>query len=178
MDDWLVHAQFLEILLADEAPPASALAELPEPQAVPRLGLCVDWGSHTDYHVSTTLVCMLAHERLGSPDGARACATVIIEAERHEGGTPCRLRHSFAHACRGRLSAAEGKMDEAETAFEAAVEVATACGSHFFAALALRDLCKHVLEAAGRGEEGKRRLAEAVSGLACSVEDLDGIVYP
>jgi len=35
-----------------------------------------------------------------------------------------------------------------------------------------------VLEAAGRGEEGKRRLAEAVSGLACSVEDLDGIVYP
>ena len=51
-------------------------------------------------------------------------------------------------------------MDEAETAFEAAVEVATACGNHFFAALALRDLCKHVLEAVGRGEEGKRRLEQ------------------
>ena len=42
----------------------------------------------------------------------------------------------------------------------------------------LRDLCKHVLDGAGRGEEGQKRLEEAVSRLACSVEDLDAYVFP
>ena len=50
---------------------------------------------------------------------------------------------------------------------------ATPCDYRFLVAIALRDLCKHVLDGAGRGEEGRKRLEEAVSQLACSVEDLD-----
>ena len=56
--------------------------------------------------------------------------------------------------------------------------MAEAAGLHFLTALTLRDLCKHVLDGAGRGEEGQKRLEEAVSRLACSVEDLDAYVFP
>jgi len=35
-----------------------------------------------------------------------------------------------------------------------------------------------VLDGVGRGDEGRKRLEEAVSRLECSVEDLDAYVYP
>ena len=85
---------------------------------------------------------------------------------------------SFAYACRGRILAAQGKMEAAESAFDAACESAESGQHHFLTAVWLRDLCKHVLDGAGRGEEGRKRLEEAVSRLACSVEDLDAHVYP
>ena len=40
------------------------------------------------------------------------------------------------------------------------------------------DLCKHVLDGSGRGDEGRKRQEEVVARLACSVDDLDTIVYP
>ena len=51
-------------------------------------------------------------------------------------------------------------------------------GDHFLPALALCDLCKHVLDSTGRGAEGRERLEGAVLQLACSVEDLDRVVNP
>eukprot|EP01045_Picozoa_sp_COSAG04_P015779 COSAG04_NODE_1273_length_7466_cov_76.544319_3_plen_81_part_00 len=76
------------------------------------------------------------------------------------------------------IMASQDKADEAAAAFEAALEITTAYGWHFLTAITLRDLCKHVLDGVGRGEEGRKRLEEAVSRLACSLEDLDTIVFP
>ena len=83
-----------------------------------------------------------------------------------------------APSCRGRVLSAQGKADEAKVAFEKAAAAKEAHGDHFLTALTLRDLCKHVLDSTGRGEEGRERLEGAVSQLACSVEDLDRVVHP
>jgi len=178
-EDFLAHAQFLDVVLADEAPPAAeALARLPEPEKAARLGVLSPFGSIANLHFSTVGAAMLAHERLGSTEGALTCAGIILGAELTMGGTTSRQRHSLAHASRGRILAAQGNCDEAEAAFEAAIERADSYGGHFFAALALRDLCEHVLDGTSRAEAGRQRLAVAVSSLACSVEDIEGIVYP
>ena len=129
-------------------------------------------------YFSTVTVCMLAHERAGSAEGALESAAIILEADRPEGGTGDTKAHSLAHACRGRILAAQDKADEAEAAFESSAAVAATYGHDFLVAIALRDLCKDVLVGAGRGEQGKKRLEEAVSGLACSAEGLDRVVFP
>ena len=178
-EDFLMHSQFLDVLLAKATPPASAVTGLPEPHEVAMLGVTLPWGSVCNLDSFVTMVpAMLAHERVGSDEGALAFVKIILEAELPKGGTVCKRQHSFAHACRGRILAAQGNADEAEAAFESAAEAAEAGGCHFFTAIWLSDLCKHVLDGAGRGEEGRKRLEEAVSRLACSVEDLDAIVYP
>ena len=142
------------------------------------LGVTFPWGSCAEVHNVTLVPVMLAHERVGNADGALESAKIILGGDRPRGGTESKRHHSFAHACRGRILAAQGKGDEAEAAFEAAMEAAEEGSCHFFTAIWLRDLCKHVLDGAGRGEEGRKRLEEAVSRLACSVGDLDAIVYP
>ena len=180
-DDFVAHAKFLEILLDDEAPPASALAKLPEPKVAAKLGMTLAFpsGSCMEFIGAVSMVpALLAHERLGSIDGALECAAIILDADRAEGGSKFSRIRSFAHACRGRILAAQGKMEAAESAFDAACESAESGQHHFLTAVWLRDLCKHVLDGAGRGEEGRKRVEEAVSRLACSVEDLDGHVYP
>ena len=185
-EDFLAHAQFLDVLLAEEVPrggaaAAETLAKLPELEAAATLGVLATWGSIANYHFSTLLAAMLAHERLGSADGALQCAGIILEADLTMGGTTSKQRHSLAHATRGRVLAvveAGGKVEEAEAAFEAAIEAADSYGGHFFAALALRDLCKHVLDGTSREQEGRQRLEVAASGLACSVAEIDSIVYP
>ena len=69
-------------------------------------------------------------------------------------------------------------MDEAEAAFEDAIEVANSYGGCFFSALAMRDLNKHVLGGTTRSEEGTDRLEAMAAELACNVEDIRGIEYP
>ena len=217
-DDMLMHAQYLDLLLAEELPPASALAALPGPHAASALGTKGAKGvALADIiSVSTLVPCMLAHERVGHTEGALQCAAIILgattstpglkatrmpsaavdgesfadasdrataEAEATSGAsqelnTLEPHRYAFAHACRGRILATQGKSADAEVAFELAIEAIAATGWHFLTAIVLRDLCKHVLNGAGRGEEGKQRLDEAVAQLACSVEDLDAFVYP
>ena len=180
IDDLLAQSRFYEILAADEAPLASALDELPEPHAYAKLGLTfLPGGSSAQFvEASSVVPAMLAHERVGRADGALACAALILEGDRSEGGGGQSRTRSFAHACRGRVLATQGKMEAAEVAFEASIALAEAAKNPFVAALALRDLCKHVLDGAGRSEEGRKRLEEVVSRLACSVEDLDAIVIP
>jgi hypothetical protein len=113
-DDFLAHAQFLELLLTDETPAASALAELPGPQEAASLGVWSSWGSLDGFHFSTSVVAMLAHERVGSSEDALACAAIILEASRPDGGSESKLHHSLAHGCRGRILAAQGKAEVAE----------------------------------------------------------------
>eukprot|EP01045_Picozoa_sp_COSAG04_P000395 COSAG04_NODE_9_length_43480_cov_106.113806_8_plen_362_part_00 len=177
-DDFLMHGKFLELLLTDEAPLTSALALLPEPRVAADLGLTLPWGNFFATYFSTITTCMLAHERAGSAEGALASAAIILCGDRTKGGTEDHILHCLAHSCRGRILAGQGKADDAEAAFEAALAAAAPFDFHFLTAIALRDLCRHVLDGAGRGEEGRKRLEEVVARLACSVEDLDGYVYP
>ena len=181
MDELLTMGKFLEVLVSDE-PSSAAVAALPEPQAVAQYGLnLLSVGNVMEFvaGIVTMTPAMLAHERVGNAESALECAAIITEADPvTEGGSKCRLQHYFAHSCRGRALASQDKADEAEAAFEAALEVTAAYGWHFLTAIALRDLCKHVLDGAGRSEEGRKRLEEAVSRLECSVEDLDTVVYP
>lgn len=176
-DDILANVQFLELLAADEVPPASALDKLPAPEVAAKLGTCCALGStvvSTFIGASSMLGAMLAHERLGSADGALAFAAIILESNMAQSGGGSSRARSLAHACRGRvLASMQGKMEAAEEAFEAAQEVAEAGQNHLLTATALRDLRKHVLDGAGRGDEGKERLEEAVSRLACSAADLE-----
>jgi hypothetical protein len=179
VDDLLAHSQFCEILAADEAPPASALDKLPEPRAFAKLGVTFPWGSVAQFlDMSSMVPAMLAHERVGRADDALECTAIILEGDRAEGGGGTSRMRSFAHACRGRVLASQGKTEAAEAAFEASVSLANAGKMPFLAALALRDLCKLVLDGVGRGEEGRQRLVGVVEKLSCSVEDLNAIAFP
>jgi hypothetical protein len=234
-DDMLMHAQYLDLLVAEEVPPASALEALPAPQAAAALGIKgVKGVALADIISCSTMVpCMLAHERLGQTEGAMECAAIILgttstsaqsgripgqaapadmgesfndacaraEVEAavatvggdgggsgggssSSGGATVSLntlephRHAFAHACRGRILAAQGQPTEAEVAFELAIETIAKTGWHWLTALVLRDLCTHVLDGAGRGQEGQQRLQAVVATLTCTAEDLDAFVYP
>ena len=100
-DDILVHAQFLELLLVEDAPPVSAVAKLPEPEVAATLGSTFPWGSVLSEAGAITMIpAMLAHERAGNPEGALACVAIILEAAVADGGTECTRTHAFAHTCR------------------------------------------------------------------------------
>ena len=79
----------------------------------------------------------------------------------------------MAHRCRGRVLAARDRMDEAEAAFEAAVAAAASCELWLLEAMAVRDLTRHVLEPAGRAQDGRKRLAQIVEKMASSEAELE-----
>lgn len=66
--------------------------------------------------------------------------------------------HAQGNALRGRILVALGKRQEAEAAFEMAVEVAHQTGLRLYELLALRDLKTLILDTDGRGEDGTRRI--------------------
>ena len=170
----LAHLKFLEVLL-DDNPSASAFSELPQPQEAAMFSVVHPWGGiGISVSAMTQVPAMLAHEKMDSFEGALACAMIILGADRTQGGTFCKRQHSFAHACRGRILAVQGKADEAQAAFQSAIEVADAGAHHFLAAIALRDMYKHL----GGGSGGQRRLEEAAALVSCSVEDLAKYSYP
>ena len=61
-------------------------------------------------------------------------------------------------AVRGRVLAAQGKAEQAEAAFEAAVAVSHKHGLRLLEMFALRDCKRTVLDKAGRADEGIRKL--------------------
>ena len=67
------------------------------------------------------------------------------------------------HVLSGRLHAAQGHRAEAEAAFEAAADVSRRTDQGLSELFALRDLKRLVLDGDGRGDEGERRLGEAMS---------------
>ena len=56
------------------------------------------------------------------------------------------------------MLAAQGKVAEAEAAFEEAASFSHRTGLRLYEMLALRDLKRHVLDGDGRGDEGVQRL--------------------
>ena len=79
--------------------------------------------------------------------------------------------HAAANALCGRALARLGRAEEAEAAFEEAVEVSHRTGLRLLEIFALRDLKKHIFAADGRGEQGIQRLNK---GVACRDERSGG----
>ena len=160
MDELLTMGKFLEVLVSDE-PSSAAVAALPEPQAVAQYGLnLLSVGNVMEFvaGIVTMTPAMLAHERVGNAESALECAAIITEADPvTEGGSKCRLQHYFAHSCRGRALASQDKADEAEAAFEAALEVTAAYGWHF--SLQLR--CATCASTCSTARAGARRAGSA-----------------
>jgi hypothetical protein len=183
VDGFLAHARFLEVLIADEAAAPSVVAALPSLH---------QWSASTNGtmvlmgDIISPVPAMLAHERGGNAAGALGFTSLVLEARRGPNGFAwgagsehaSKVQQYFAHACRGRVLAAQGKREAAEAALDSAAAAAEVHGAHLLVALAVRDLCEHVLDPSGRVEEGRRRLEESVSRLQCSVEDLAGYVLP
>ena len=80
------------------------------------------------------------------------------------------FQHYFANARRDRLLAAQGKLPAAKVAFEAAIAAAESHGTKLLAALAVRDLCNHVLHVSGYAAAGQTRLEQSVAALVCTVD--------
>jgi hypothetical protein len=77
-----------------------------------------------------------------------------------------------AHFGRARTLAAEGKLVDAEAAFEDGLRVANREGLRLLELLGLRDLKKHVLDGQRRGGEAEERLAQVEDPMFA----LDGIL--
>ena len=185
VDGFLTQAKCLDILVADYPAAPSVIAELPSPE---QAAIFVKGNFSAPCDWNSMVPAMLAHERCGCGESALACTSTVLEREAWKTGVKTswetewefgsNFAHYFANACRGRLLAAQGKLAAAEAAFEAAVTAAESYGAKLLAALAVRDLCEHVLDVTGRGGQGQSRLKESVSELACSVSDLDSYVLP
>ena len=179
-DDSFYFMTCMDMLLAEEPPDPSVVATLPSPQELGLLGVTLSWGSFMAQNDWVTLIpAMLVHERVGSVEGALACVSVMLQADRTKGGVVSKVQHSLAYACRGRVLAAKGESAAAEVAFISAIEAGDAHGHYFLSALALRDLCECVLDKTGREVEGRQRLERHVSRwLKCSVGDLQRYRLP
>eukprot|EP01052_Picozoa_sp_SAG31_P023688 SAG31_NODE_1969_length_6771_cov_17.211331_7_plen_1242_part_01 len=184
-DGFMNQAFFLDVLVAEEPALPSLLDKLPPPAQFAHFikgSYCAvaDWVS--------TVPAMLAHERCGQGDSAMAFTSVVLErrAWSHEEPTSwdtewefgTYIQHYFANSCRGRLLAAQSKLEAAESAFETAVTAAKSAGLQLLAALAVNDLCKHVLDTSGRRAQGQRRLQEEISRLDCNLDELDRCALP
>ena len=103
-------------------------------------------------------------EKLDRPADALLYLEKALRVKANDPTTDMRsTTQALGHVVKGRVLAVLGKKDEAEAAFEAAVEVSHRTGLRLFEMFALRDLKKCVLDGDGRGEEGVRRL-KAVLG--------------
>lgn len=60
------------------------------------------------------------------------------------------------------MLAAQGKLSQAEEAFEEAIEVSRRTGLRLYEMFALRDLKKRILDGNGRGDESTKRLKGAL----------------
>jgi hypothetical protein len=92
-------------------------------------------------------------------------ADKALDLDHSTGGGNNVMLRSLAHRCRGRLFASDGKMDEARAAFETAETLAATSEYWMMEALAARDLTEHVLEPAGKLQEGRDRMAPLVGRL-------------
>ena len=114
----------------------------------------------------------LLYERLGQAELALECCALVVETDQSKGGDPHPEMHSMAHRCRGRILAASGDASQAEAAFEESVASASCADLWLLEALAIRDLAESVLQPAGRGAEGERRLARAATRLASPLAEV------
>ncbi len=101
-------------------------------------------------------------EKIGNPAQALTYITRTLRSSSSSNGdSGCDLRptvHTQGHALHGRVLASMDRLDEAEAAFEEAVDIAHRTGLRLYEMFAIRDLKVHVLDKRGRSAEGMRRL--------------------
>jgi hypothetical protein len=184
-EDLIWNIRMLWLLVSDDAEISveQVLSELPAAEELAHFGVNYD-GSKKTMHLShmscwTSLAWpALALEKLGQFDAALAYATKELETDQTSGGSNSARMHSLAQRCRGRLLASSGRMDEAHAAFDAAGDEAARNQYWMLAALAARDLAKHVLEPSGQlGASGRRlHMSAYVEKLTGSRESLSALL--
>ena len=89
------------------------------------------------------------------------------------GGTSCPSVHARGNRIKGRCLAAQGKMNEAQAAFEAMASESAEVGWFMLEVLATRDMKVLVFDKDGRGDEGSARLKSAIHRLLGESIDRD-----
>ena len=105
-------------------------------------------------------------EKLQRPEDSLLYLAKALRTDHDDPSTDQRPTTSArGKALQGRMLATQGKKDEAEAAFEEAIEVSQRTGLRLLEMFAVRDLKKHILDADGRGEEGSKRLKAVLKGM-------------
>ena len=81
-----------------------------------------------------------------------------------------------ANRALGRCYAKLGRIEEAETAFKAAIAEAMRVGRTFHAVLARCDYIQHVLDDAGRRDEQLAPLGQAIKALVLEPSEYNGVL--
>eukprot|EP01052_Picozoa_sp_SAG31_P021575 SAG31_NODE_1675_length_7552_cov_69.287228_5_plen_136_part_00 len=97
------------------------------------------------------------YEKLGAHDAAMECCGLALEIDQSKGGDVHPHIRALAQQCRARLLAAQGQIDEAEAAYEAAITEAGTADLRLLEAMAIRDLS---LLPNGCEKENEQRLSK------------------
>lgn len=186
--DWVLTLKSIWMLVATHEESAEQfLAELPPPDELAMLGVWRDQDGNERFHPAhmlnlTNLVWpALALEKLGVGEmalGSQLCemalayATKALDVDQTTGGGGGAHLRTLAYCCCGRILARQGKVVEAQAAFEAAEALAAARGYWMLETLAVRDLIEHVLEPAGELGAGQVKLAPLAARLTGPRESL------
>jgi hypothetical protein len=91
-----------------------------------------------------------ALEKIGASTQALVWVEKAVDIDQTQGGSPVTWHRSLAFRCRGRILAASGQMDKAQSAFEAAISCISQKQYWMLEACAVHDLNEHVLRPSGQ----------------------------
>ena len=126
---------------------------------------------------SVLLLAAAVCEKHGQPADALLYLQKALRVDPSDPTTDLRpTTQGHGHALRGRLLATQGKIEEAEAAFEEAIEVSHRTGLRLLEMFAVRDLKKCVLDSNGRGDEGNRRLKAVLKEMKGPAAELTALL--
>ena len=166
---WSIKLQYVLCTTWREVPPADVIAALPSPDVLDSYmtQVCTASGRNERLRLGFTNLLLQAAEvceKLDRHADALLYLTMALRVKANDPTTDMRpTTQALGLSVKGRVLAALGKQDEAEAAFEQAVDVSHRTGLRLFEMFALRDLKKYILDADGRAEEGVRRLKAVLS---------------
>ncbi len=114
-------------------------------------------------------------EKLALYDQALLYAEAAISTDFSQAGSVAPITHWKGHTSKGRCLAFLGRPQEAEAAFESALDYIADLGLFLYEVLCLRDLKVHVLDKDGRGAEGTARLKASIHTLLGTAPAADQI---
>jgi tetratricopeptide (TPR) repeat protein len=161
---WMFKLNYVMATTWREVPPDDVIATLPSPDQMESyiINISPDPGGVYHYRQFFNNLLLLAAEvceKLQRPEDSLLYLAKVLRTDHDDPSTDQRPTTSArGKALQGRMLATQGKKDEAEAAFEEAIEVSQRTGLRLLEMFAVRDLKKHILDADGRGEEGSKRL--------------------
>ena len=174
MDAISWQAKMLYVLVASwrDVPKADViLAVLPSPDELSEF-LAISENAATKEKIATGvhfvalhLIAALVCEKFGQLDDALVYVDVIFTREPNRGGDYKTTSKISGLCLKGRILAAQGRKDQAEAAFEAAIEQAEAHQLNLMIALALRDIQKCVFTSGPRNRAIRSRLGAVLRKL-------------